>query len=182
MPSCLAYSPPRTKWPRSPAKPEPPASSTMAAVAVPFLRDAVVGLPLDAREVLVEQHVHRAGDRIGAVLRRSAARHDLDALHQTAGHQVEVRRCLRGSPVRTGGRPPARDCGSRPDRARFTICAPTLKLPQPLVVGVVVARNEGNWFNARTDVGDAETPAMSRRRAPLPASAWRSPVSAVATR
>src|SRR5690606_5642572 len=48
--------------------------------AVAFLGDADLAVELEALEVLLEDEVGHAGDRVSAVGRRGAARDDLDAL------------------------------------------------------------------------------------------------------
>src|SRR5207344_2436492 len=65
---------------------------------VTFLGDADAAVELDALEVLLEDEVGDAGDRVGTVSRRGTARDDLDALDRggrdrgDVGHARSVRR------------------------------------------------------------------------------------------
>jgi hypothetical protein len=64
---------------------------TVAAKGLP-----VVDLSAQPLEVGVEQDVDHAGDRVGAVGRRSAAGHGLDALDHRSRNKVEIDRAAIG--------------------------------------------------------------------------------------
>src|SRR5690606_22542322 len=59
-------------------------------VTVPALRQAVLAVDGEALEVVLEDEVDHAADRVGTVSRRRAAGDDLDALDRGRRHRVDV--------------------------------------------------------------------------------------------
>ena len=80
------------------------------AVVLIVLIETVLAVDLDSLEVLFQNEIDDARDRIGAVGGRGAARHHIDSLHQRRRNLVDVRRyvLIRGAGV-AGAEAPAVD-------------------------------------------------------------------------
>ena len=79
-------------------------------VAVPIGGDAIFGAKLHSLEILVEDEVHHAANRVGPIGGRRAPGDDLDPLHQILGEGVDIdrsgrRRRHRPLPVQQHQRP-----------------------------------------------------------------------------
>src|SRR3546814_8719441 len=64
-----------------------------------MLIEAVLTIDADAVEILAQDEIHHARNRVRSVNRRCAAGHDVDALDQRRRHEIHVDRLRRQHPL-----------------------------------------------------------------------------------
>ncbi len=101
MPSFFSYSPPITKWPRSPDRGAVD-QRAVPALAVAAEGLAIVELAAEPVELGVEQDVDHARDGVGTIGGRSAAGDGFDPLDHRGRDQVEIDRAAVRGRARSG--------------------------------------------------------------------------------